>query len=94
MKRLDALVVDVDEAEVVELLQEEMARVVVDAAARMVADALEEHLEGGAVHQVLARVDLVADDALLLEGIEDRPPALRELVERGLDQPGGARRPR
>jgi len=55
------------------------------------ADALEEHLEGRAVMQVLAGVDLVADiDALGIEGVEDRAPALRQLVEGGLDQ---ARRP-
>ena len=92
VKRLDALVIDVDEAQVVELLQQEMARVVVDVAARVVAEALEEHLEGHAVDQVLAGMELVADvDAGLVEGVEDRLPAPRELVERGLDQ---ARRPR
>ena len=42
----DALVVDVDEGQVVELLQHEVAGVVEDVAARVVADALEEHLEG------------------------------------------------
>ena len=94
VERLDPLVVDVDEAEVVELLQQEMAGVVVDAAARMIADPLEEHLEGGAVDQVLARVDLVAEvDAVLLEDVEDRLPAPGQLVEGGLDQPGRARRP-
>jgi hypothetical protein len=34
VKRLDALVVDVDEGEIVELLQQEVRRVVVDVAAR------------------------------------------------------------
>ena len=63
MEGLDALVVDVDEVEVVELLQHEVRRVVVDAAARVIADALEEHLEGRAVEDVLAGVDLVADIA-------------------------------
>ena len=60
-------------------------------AARVAADALEEHLEGGAVEQVLARMDLVADvDAVLVEGVEDRLPAPAELGEGLLDQ---ARRP-
>src|SRR5919106_1071996 len=91
VERLDPLVVDVDEAEIIELLQEKMARVVVDAAARMVADPLEEHPEGGAVHQVLARMDLKADvDAVLVERVEDRPPAPCKLGKRGVDQAGRA----
>ena len=59
--------------------------------------ALEEPLEGRAVEQVLAGMDLVADvDAGLVEGVEDRLPALRQFVERGLDQarPGAAARDR
>ena len=91
---LDALVVDVDVVEVVELLQHEVARVVEHGSARVAADALEEHLEGHAVVQVLAGVDLVADvDARIVEGVEDRPPALGQLVEGGLDQPGRPLRP-
>ena len=92
---VDALVVDVDEVEVVELLQHEVRRVVVDAAARMAVDALEQHLERRAVHDVLAGMQLEADvDAGVVIGVEDRLPALRELVEGGLDQAGRARRPR
>src|SRR5258706_2856105 len=89
MQRLDARVVDVDELEVVELLQHEVRWVVVDAAARVVVDTLEEHLEGRAVEQVLARMQLEADVAAGgFERIEDRAPALRQLVERGFDQAG------
>jgi hypothetical protein len=51
---LDALVVEVDEGDVVELLQQEVARVVVDAGARVAADRVDEALEGGAVVDVLA----------------------------------------
>ena len=52
-------------------------------------------LEGGAVEEVLAGVDLVADvDAVLLGGVEERPPAPGQLLEGGLDQAGGALRPR
>jgi hypothetical protein len=61
----------------------------------MLAHALEEHLVADAVVQVLARMDLVADiDTGIVEGIEDRQPAPRELVEGFLDQPRRARRPR
>jgi hypothetical protein len=56
----------------------------------VVADALEEHLEGDAVMQVFARMDLVADvDAAILGMVEDRPPALGQFVEGGLDRPAG-----
>ena len=46
VKRLDALVIDVDEVEIVELLQQKMRRVVIDAAARVVLQPGEEPLEG------------------------------------------------
>ncbi len=57
----DALVIEVDELDIVELLQHEVRRVVVDAAARMVVEPLEEHLEGHAVHHIFARMQLEAD---------------------------------
>ena len=73
MERADALVIEVDEAEIVELLQQEMARIVEDLAARVIADALQEHLEARAVVQVLARMDLEAQiDAGGIERVEDR----------------------
>ena len=87
---LDALVVDVDERQIVELLQQEVRRVVVDVAARMAVDRVEEHLEGGAVEQVLAGMDLVADvDAGLVEGVEDRPPAPASSSKAVSIRPGG-----
>ena len=95
VERLDPLVVEIDELEIVERLQHEVRRVVVDAAARVVVDLGQEALEGGAVEQVLARMDLVADvDALLVESVEDRPPAPRQLGEGGVDQALRPRRPR
>ena len=73
MKHPDALVIDVDEVQVVELLQHEVAGIVQDIAARVVVHALQEHLEGDAVVQILTRMDLVAEvDARLVEGIQDR----------------------
>ncbi len=87
VKHSDTLVVDVDVFEIVELLQHEVAGVVEDVAALVTADAFEEHLEGRTIMQVFAGVDLVADiDALGIEGIEDRAPALRQFVEGRLDQ--------
>src|SRR5262250_2168323 len=71
VKGADPLVVDVDELEIVELLDHIVARVVEDAAPIVVVEPLEEHLEGHAVVDVLARMDLKADiDARFVEGIE------------------------
>ena len=94
VKRLDALVIDVDEVEIVELLQQEMRGIVVDRAALVAADRVEEPLEGRAVEHVLAGMDFVADVAAgVVEGVEDRPPAPGEFGEGGLDQAGRALRP-
>ncbi len=95
VEHLDPVLVDVDVVEIVEALQDEVRRIVEHVGARMVADALQEHLVGDAVMQVFARMDLVADvDAVLVGMVEDRLPAAGKLVEGGLDQTGGALRPR
>jgi hypothetical protein len=61
----------------------------------MPAALVEEHLVGGAVEEVLAGMDLVADvDAVLLGDVEDRRPAPGQLLERGVDQPRRPLRPR
>jgi hypothetical protein len=61
----------------------------------MVLHPLQEHLEGDAVMQVFARVDLVADvDAVLLGMVQDRRPALGELIESRLDEAGRTLRER
>src|SRR3546814_4961380 len=61
----------------------------------MIIDAGKEALEGHAVVEVLARMDFIGEiDALFVEGVEDRPPAFRELAERLLDQSRRALRPR
>src|SRR5208337_4425388 len=63
VERLDPLVVDVDEFEIIELLQHEVRRIVVDRAALVALDRVEEALECRAVEQVLAGMELVADVA-------------------------------
>src|SRR5438094_3181371 len=94
VKHADPLVIDVDVFEIVELLQHEMAGIVQDVATLVTADAVEEHFEGHAIVQILARMDLEAGvDALVLEHIENRAPAPRQLVERRLDQTGRPLRP-
>src|SRR6056297_1933250 len=94
MKHFYPLVVDVDVVEVIERLQHVVRGVVEHVGPRMPADPLEEHLERDPVMQVLAGVDLVADiHPMLLRMVEDRPPALRQLVERSLHQPRRPLRP-
>src|SRR5690606_10830273 len=92
---LDALVIEIDEREVVELLEHEVARVVKNARARMSADRFDETLERRAVVQILARMQLEADvDARVVERVEYRTPAPRELREPFLDESRRALRPR
>src|SRR5579863_4222832 len=87
VERLDPLMVDVDEFEVVELLQYEMRRVVVDRATLVALDRIEEALERRSVEQVLAGMELVADiDAGVVERVEDRLPAFGEFRERRFDE--------
>jgi hypothetical protein len=78
----DARVVAVDETEVIHLLQQQVAGVVQDLRAGMVVDLIEEALEGRAIVQVLARVDLEAQvNAAGIERIQDRAPATAEFGE-------------
>src|SRR5271168_3978233 len=94
MKRFDALVVDVDEVDIVELLEQEMRGIVVDRATLVAADGLQKSLEGGAVKDVFAGMDFVSDVAArLLISVEDRPPAAAKLREGRLDETGRALRP-
>ena len=56
----------------------------------MVVRVLEEHLEGGAVEEVGAGMQLVAEDAAVVaRQVEQRPPAAGQLLEGLVDQPGG-----
>src|SRR5260370_15191653 len=86
VKHADAIVIEVDVLEIVELLQQEVTGIVQQVAARVSADALEEHLERRPVVQTLAGMDLEAAlDAVFLQDVENRAPAPRQLVERRLD---------
>ena len=94
MKRFDALVVHVDEPDVVERLQAKMRRIVIDAEALVALELVEEALKRDAIKQILARVQFETDvDALILVRVEDRLPAASQLVERGFYETGRKRRP-
>ena len=95
MKGLDALVIDVDEADVVERRQPEVRRVIVDAAAFVPAEKVEEALIGRPIEEVFPRVELEADiDADLPVRVENRSPAPGELLESGANEIVRPRRPR
>ncbi len=94
MKHPNALVIDVDELEIVERLQHVVAGIVENAGARVIVDGCEEAFERHAVVQIFARMDLVGEiDAFFLERIEDRSPPPGELGKRFFDQPRGTLRP-
>src|SRR2546430_6796181 len=87
VEHANPLVIQVDILEIVELLQHEMAGIVEDIAAWVPADAIQKHLERHAVMQILAGMDLETEvDPRLLELVENRPPAPRQLVERRVHQ--------
>ena len=72
MERLDALVIDIDEIEMLELLQHKMAWVVKNIGANVVLHLIEEHFESRPVMQILARVQFIANiDAVAIELIEN-----------------------
>jgi hypothetical protein len=60
VKTLDALMVDVDERDIVQALLDQVARVIIDVASRMIADGCQKQLERFAIKNVLAGVQLKA----------------------------------
>ena len=95
VKHLDALVIQIDVLEVIELLQHEVTRVEKNVAARMILHAVEKHFKAGAVVKIFAGVNFEAEvDPDSVEFVEDRMPALSKLVESGFDEARGALRPR
>ncbi|MNV46113.1 hypothetical protein D3C71_1379320 [compost metagenome] len=87
MNHADELAVDIQEVQIIELLQHEVAGIEQDPAAPMATDGGMEALEAGAIVQVLAGVDLIAEvHAMGVAHLQDRQPAPRQLLERGLDQ--------
>src|ERR1700722_2472310 len=77
VEHFNAIVIGVDEAQIVHALLDVVAGVVIDVATLVAADGVEKHVEGVAVEHVLARMNFKAEvDALLVVDVEDRfPPA-------------------
>src|ERR1700733_3905377 len=89
VEHLDAVVIGVDEAQIVHALLDVMAGVVIDVATLVAADGVKKHVEGLAVEHVFAGVDLVAEvDAVLVKDVEDRLPTTALLGEAFFDESG------
>src|SRR5262245_17351290 len=87
MEAGDALPVELDELQVIELLQQQVARVVVDARGRVVPCVLQEQLEGGAVEEVRPRMKLIPENTTVSAGhVEQRQPAAGQFLEGLVDQ--------
>ena len=87
VKALDALMVDVDERDIVQPLLDEVARVIVDVAAGMIADRRKKLLERLPVENVLARVQLEPNvDAGFVEGVKDGRPTPTKFLEGGFNE--------
>src|SRR5581483_1869584 len=94
VKHLDSRVIDIDEFQIVELLQHEMAGIKKDIAALVAAKPVEKHLEGHSVVEVLAGMNFETEiHTNFIEFIQDRPPALCELIEGRVYQSGRTLRP-
>src|SRR6266850_8134678 len=76
VKHLDALVVHIEEFQIVELLQHEMTRVKQHLAPRMIAGALQKHFQRDPIVQIFAGMDLEAQvHSRFVKCIEDGTPA-------------------
>src|SRR5262249_13472530 len=94
VKPRNALPVKLDEFEVIELLQQQMTRVVIDARGGMVVGVFEEEFKRGAVEEVGAGMQLIAEDAAVVVGhVEKRLPAAGQFREALVDQTGRPLRP-
>ncbi len=90
MEGSDAVVITIDEAEIIHVLQQHVAGIVEDLRARVMVDEGQESLEGGAVVQVLAGMELETQlDAGTVRLVEQWAPAPRQFVEGACDQPRG-----
>ncbi len=77
MEGFDTLVININEGQVVQLLQHKVTGVIQDIGSRVAIDSVQEPLEGRAVEQILARMQLVANiHATILKSIQNRLPAL------------------
>jgi hypothetical protein len=87
VKRAHALVIKIKKSQIIHLLQHHVARVVQNVRARMAAHCPKKSVEGRAVVQILAGMQLKAHiHARIVERIQNRQPPPPQLLERLVDQ--------
>ena len=95
MKHFYALMVVIDEFDVVQLLQQKVTGIVENVAARMIASGLKESLKSNTVVQVFPGMDFVAYIYTgLIKTVKYGQPALGKRCKTGFHQPLGPLRPR
>src|SRR5471032_1940596 len=88
MESLDAFVINIDELKVVQLLQQKMTGIEQDVRTRMIVHGSKKTIERNAVMQIFPRMQFIANvHTCLIEGIQQRTPAPRQLLERSFYQP-------
>src|SRR5690348_737335 len=91
VKHFDALMIEIDVLEVIELLQNEMAGIKKQIASGMIVDPLQKHLKRRAIVDVFAGMNLKAKvDTGLVKRVENGSPSDGQFVESRFDQ---SRRP-
>src|SRR5882672_12760795 len=89
VKHSDALVIQIEEFKIIELLQHEMTRVKQHLAPWMISGALQKHFERDTIVQIFAGMDLEAQiHSRFVKCIEDGTPARGQLFKSSFNQPG------
>src|ERR1700674_656232 len=88
VKHFNALVVHLDEFQIIELLQHEMAWVIQHVASLMIARTLQKHFKSGPIMQIFTGMNLKAQiHSRLIKCIQDGTPPRRQLVKGSFNQP-------
>ena len=86
MKRAHPFVINIEESKIIHLLQHHVARIVQNIRARMIADRAEKALEGRAVVQILAGMELETHiHSRIVKSIQNRQPAPTQFLEYLID---------
>src|SRR5438270_135205 len=95
MEHFYAVVVKINEVQIVELLKDKVTGIKQQIAAGMIFDPLQKHFEGDPVVQVLSGMNFKAQiHSGLIKCVQDRQPAGGEVLEGSLDESGRSLRPR
>src|SRR5579859_1741026 len=94
MKHFYAIVIEVDEFQIIKLLQNKMARIEQNVASFMILHALQEHFKTNSIVQILTGMNFITKiHSRSVKRIQNRHPSRRKIIERSLDKPWRALRP-